>query len=193
MTGRSVATMCQVLLLSLGSLSGCSVDRPQLEDVDTAMTDGPRPGDMSIPPPVCKGRFCDLPKCPPGTTTELTGKLFAGNGQDPVPGAAVFVPVDNLPEFPPGLGCDLCNDIPPAVTQAITSFDGSFRLRGTPQGSFPLVARLGRVQRVVQVTAQACVENTVPTDAGVKSGGIRLPKKGTVSLSARTTSHASRW
>jgi hypothetical protein len=87
----------------------------------------------------------------------------------------VFVPVDNLPEFPPGLGCDLCNDTPLAVTQAITDFDGSFRLKGTPAGSFPLVARLGRFQRVVTMEAVPCVENTAPKDPGATS--IRLPKK----------------
>lgn len=175
MTRRILATWSLVSLL-LGS--GCSVDRPVLDDnTGSDRSDGFRPGgDMTIPPPVCKGRFCDVPKCPPGTTTEVVGKLYAGNGKDPVPGASVFVPVDNLPEFPPGLGCDLCNDTPPSVTQAITDFDGSFRLRGTPAGkAFPVVARLGRFQRVVSVEATACVENTIPTDAGSK--GIRFSKK----------------
>ena len=123
MTCRFYATVWLVSLLSLVPLqTGCSVDRLPVDEVDSpSPTDGPRPGDMSIPPPVCKGRFCDVPKCPPGTTTEVVGKLYAGNGKDPIPGAAVFVPVDNLPEFPPGLGCDLCNDTPPAVCLLYTS------------------------------------------------------------------------
>ena len=179
MTRRSYATVWLVSLLSLLPLHiGCSVDRVPIDEVDSqSPTDGPRSGDMSIPPPVCKGRFCDVPKCPSGTTTEVVGKLYAGNGKDPIPGAAVFVPVDNLPEFPPGLGCDLCNDTPPAVTQAITNFDGSFRLKGTPAGKFPLVARLGRFQRVVAMESVACVENTVPADPGTGTGIVRLPKK----------------
>ena len=106
---------------------------------------------MQIPPPVCKGRFCDVPKCPPGDDRS-GGQAVCRKRKDPIPGASVFVPVDNLPEFPPGLGCDLCNDTPPSVTSAITDFDGSFRLRGTPAGkAFPVVARLGRFQRVVSV------------------------------------------
>jgi hypothetical protein len=88
MTCRFYATVWLVSLLSLVPLqTGCSVDRLPVDEVDSpSPTDGPRPGDMSIPPPVCKGRFCDVPKCPPGTTTEVVGKLYAGNGKDPIPG-----------------------------------------------------------------------------------------------------------
>ena len=176
MPSRWFATLWLLSLLALAP--ACSVERqPATTDelTDGRGQDGFRTGDMSIPPHTCRGRFCDVPKCAPGTTTEVVGKLYAGNGKDPIPGAAVFVPVENLPEFPPGLGCDLCNDTPPAVTQAITNFDGSFRLRGTPAGKFPLVARLGRFQRVVTMEAVPCVENAAPKDPGATS--IRLPKK----------------
>jgi len=170
-----------VWLISALSLGwGCSVNRPpQTDEPDDrrGQRDGFQSGDMSIPPPVCRGRFCDVPKCHPGSTTEVVGKLYAGNGKDPIPGAAVFVPVDNLPEFPPGLGCDLCNDTPVSVTQAITDFDGSFRLKGTPAGKFPVVTRLGRFQRVVTMEAIPCIENAIPADADTANKGIRLPKK----------------
>lgn len=125
----------------------------------------------------CRGRFCDVPSCPSGTTTELSGRLFAGNGTDPIPGAVVFVPIEGIPEIPSALSCDTCNSLPPSVASATTAFDGSFRLSGVPAGSFPLVLRLGRFQRVVNVNATACRANALVTDPDTAGKGVRLPRK----------------
>jgi hypothetical protein len=127
--------------------------------------------------PSCHGRACQLPVCAPGTTTEIVGTLYAGNGTDPVPGAAVFVPVYDLPELPPTLGCNLCNDVPFSVASTFTDFDGSFHLSGVPSGTIPVVARLGRFQRVVSMDVIPCARNVIPADPDTSNKGIRLPRK----------------
>src|SRR5262245_9438630 len=115
------------LMASLIGGVGCSATHDRDPEYD-------QPPDLSRPHQSndggslgCRGRFCQVPKCPAGTTTEIVGRLYAGNGKDPIPGAVVFVPVDDLPEIPPGLGCDLCNDVPFSVASSPTDFDGSFR------------------------------------------------------------------
>ena len=175
-----VAWVGCLILLGLVTLGpGCSAGR-----VGDVGDDPGGDGDMSKPQPGedmaqagCRGRFCQVPKCGGSVTTEITGRLFAPNGVDPVPGATVFVPVEAVPEFPSGLTCDLCNNLPYSVATAITAFDGSFRLRGVPSGIFPVVLRLGRFQRVVQVETTPCVENTIPYDTGTSLRGVRLPRK----------------
>ena len=182
-TGRRpalrAAPMYTVLSLLLLSLAACSAGRVADVGDDPGsgadMSGAPPRGDMASPG--CRGRFCQVPKCDGATTTEVVGRLFAPNGTDPIPGATVFVPVDNVPEFPSNLTCDLCNSLPYSVATAVTAFDGSFRLRGVPAGNFPIVLRLGRFQRVVQIDTNPCVENRIPTDNGTGSLGVRLPRK----------------
>ena len=156
----------------------CSAERlAPPEDTDPLPDLRAPRSDMTEPPATCRGRQCDVPKCPAGTTTEIVGRVFAGNGTDPVPGAAVFIPVYSLPEIRPGTGCDLCNDIPLSVAGATTEFDGSFRLRGTAAGTVPIVVRLGRFQRVVTMDVIPCVENNITPDPGTSNKGVRLPRK----------------
>ena len=134
----------------------------------------------------CVGRACMVPVCTGGGTTTITGRLFAGNGADPVPGATVYVPLQDVVAQPTGASCDLCSRTPANVSSATTAFDGSFRLSGVPAGSFPLVAQLGHFQRVLTVTATSCVANTLPADPGTQNLGIRLPRK-TAELSPQDT------
>jgi hypothetical protein len=157
-------------------VSSCNAARlnPAFEETgeDLAMSTDKRDGGGS-----CRGRHCQVPRCPAGSTTEVYGRLFAGNGTDPVPGAIVFVPVEEVPEFPTTLSCDNCNSIPASVASDITTFDGQFHLRGVPAGPFPLVLRLGRFQRVVDVDGVACTSTQVRPDPGTANQGVRLPKK----------------
>ena len=176
---RSLASAASSLPMVLFLLlAACNASRLEDRVIDEPLVDM-RSGkaDLSIPPPLCKGRTCQVPKCPDGSPTEIVGKVFAGNGADPVPAAAVFIPVFDLPEFPSSLGCDLCNDIPVSVASTQTDFDGSFRLRYTPSGSQPVVVRLGRFQRVVTMDIVPCTENTIPADPGTSGKGVRLPRK----------------
>ncbi len=167
-----ITAMVMSLFSCNGQLLGTDREEPDAAAVDMSVSP---PVDMSIPPPVCYGRFCQVPHCPAGTTTALSGRVYSGNGVDPIPGATVFVPIEEVPDQPRTLSCDSCSNQPRAVAIATTAFDGSFRLSGVPEGQFPLVVRLGRFQRVVQITATACVENQVPADSG--SSSIRLPRR----------------
>lgn len=176
---RAAFLPCAGLLALLLCINlGCNAGR--LSDVG----DEPGAGDLGRPPGSedmaqagCRGRFCQVPKCSGTATTEITGRLFAPNGTDPVPGATVFVPVEAVPEFPSSLTCDLCNNLPYSVTTATTAYDGSFTLRGVPAGTFPVVLRLGRFQRVVQVETTPCVSQNIPYDSGTAMRGVRLPRR----------------
>jgi hypothetical protein len=172
------APLFVVVLGGLGIVFGaCSAERiegsgPDEESADLGSTGG---GDMAREG--CRGRFCQVPHCSSGTTTEVVGRLFAGNGSDPVPGAVVFVPVEDVPELPAGLSCDACASLPYSVTSDVTAFDGSFHLRGVPAGRFPLVLRLGRFQRVATVNADPCAQNLVDADPDTANRGLRLPRR----------------
>src|SRR5258708_1515688 len=83
----------------------------------------------------CIGRACMVPVCTGGGTTTITGRLFAGNGVDPVPGATVYVPLQDVVTQPTGASCDLCSRTPANVSTSTTTFDGSFKLSGVPAGS----------------------------------------------------------
>lgn len=175
------ARLCALLVL-VNLLGGCQANRiiGIEDDVDLAVDGGTEDAgatDEDLATQGCRGYRCQLPSCTNGTTTEIVGKLLAPNGVDPIPGATVFVPVEKVPEYPTVLTCDLCNNTPPAIATTTTAFDGSFRLRGTPAGTFPVAMRLGRFQRVVNITAQPCVENKLPTDVGTGGKGARLPRK----------------
>lgn len=167
------------LLGYIGSGAGCSAGRiggiSDDPDGEGDMVKGASGEDMARAG--CRGRFCQVQRCSGAATTDITGRLLAPNGIDPVPGATVFVPVESVPDFPADLSCDLCNNLPYSVATAVTAFDGSFRLRGVPAGSFPVVLRLGRFQRVVQVDASPCVENAIPYDSGTSMRGVRLPRR----------------
>lgn len=165
-------------VLSLSLLLGCNASRGGDVGDDSESSDMKKPtAGEDMAQAGCRGRFCQVPKCSGTDTTELTGRLFAPNGTDPVPGATVFVPVDSVPEFPAGLTCDLCSNLPYSVATATTAFDGSFTLRGVPAGTFPVVLRLGRFQRVVQVEATPCVSQNLPYDNGTAMRGVRLPRR----------------
>ncbi len=124
----------------------------------------------------CVGLQCQVAQCDNGGDTVLTGRLFAPNGHDPVPGAFVYVPNLGLPEFPVGVACDLCGDIAGAATSTQTAYDGTFTLGKVPAGDqIPVVFQLGRFRRVVNMTVAPCQTQSPPKDTGVD--GVRLPKR----------------
>jgi hypothetical protein len=118
----------------------------------------------------CTGVCQQVPNCPPGTTTTLTGTVYDPAGNHPLYNALVYVP-DNpsdpgLQPFPAGIACDVCGSTAagnPLVT-TFTAPDGTFTLSGVPVGpSIPLVVQLGRWRRqFTENIATSCGANSVP-------------------------------
>ena len=88
----------------------------------------------------CTGVCEQIPTCPPGKTTTLTGTVLDPAGLHPLYDALVYVPNDpndpGLQPFPPGINCDLCGATAagnPLVT-TYTAPDGTFTLSDVPVG-----------------------------------------------------------
>jgi hypothetical protein len=131
-------------------------------DVDaggTATLDG---GSISL---TSCGLACQIAlDCPSGSPTTLAGKVYDPAGNNPLPGAYVYVPVDPTGALPPlstGPACDSCAAIGSidAVTVAQTSADGSFSLPNVPStdlapnAAIPLVVQVGKWRREVMLAS----------------------------------------
>jgi hypothetical protein len=121
----------------------------------------------------CVGTACQV-TCQNGSTTTLTGKVFAPNGTLPLYNAIVYIPTQPPAAFTDGVTCDRCSGNvsgnPLVITQ--TDASGSFTLTNVPAGdNVPLVIQLGKWRRQVTIpTIPSCA--STPLDAGT----TRLPK-----------------
>ena len=132
-------------------------------NIVTEMPDGP-----------CQGLECNVASCTPGTSTTITGKVFAPNGTLPLYNVLVYIPNGPVAPFTEGASCDRCGaSVTNQVTSAITDESGTFRLEGAPTGTnVPLVIQVGKWRRQITVpTVTSCVDNPL-TDPNV----TRLPK-----------------
>lgn len=53
----------------------------------------------------CTGLCLPQVSCPGVGTTSISGKVYAPNGSDPIPGALVYVPNAAVAPFTPGVSC----------------------------------------------------------------------------------------
>jgi hypothetical protein len=129
----------------------------------------------------CTGVCAEIPDCPGGGTTTLSGTVLDPAGIHPLYNALVYIPNNpndpGLQPFPPGITCDVCGATAagdPLVT-AYTAPDGTFTLQNVPvNASVPLVVQLGRWRRQFTVNvATSCGANTVPV------GTLTMPKNHT--------------
>lgn len=134
------------------------------------------------PAPDCQGLACAVPRCPADSSTALSGRVTAPNGQQPIPQALVYIPESPGPlsTIAAALGCEACNrplsDRTVAVTQ--TGIDGRFTLRGVPAGErIPVVIQKGRFRRRFEMTIAPCQTQAVTAP----SGGDSLPLPGSMS------------
>jgi hypothetical protein len=112
------------------------------------------------------------PQCP-GEETTILGKVLAPNGQDPVPGATVFIPASEPEMFPPAVQCEVCGHLggESNLWFDTSKFDGSFTLTAVCPGTWPLVFQNGRFRRLVRITVPAKSTLQVPPDQS------RLPRR----------------
>jgi hypothetical protein len=129
----------------------------------------------------CTNLCLKVPVCDAGTTTTITGTVYAPNGVDPIYNATVYIPNAAVQPFTTGLACDQCGAAVSGspLVSALTSYDGTFTLKNVPAGSnIPLVIQLGRWRRqLVLSSVSPCAAN----NAGALKGAdgkplLRFPK-----------------
>jgi hypothetical protein len=112
--------------------------------------------------------------CPSGTTTSVSGTVYAGTdptqgygNPDPLPNALVYVPNGSLVPFPDHVTCDPCGapTTGDPLVSTVSSVDGGFILTDVPVGNdIPLVIQIGRWRRQVSIdTSGAPCGNTLLT------------------------------
>jgi len=113
----------------------------------------------------CEGLQCQVPACPNGGTTSLTGTVFDPGGNVPLYNATVYVPNKPLSPFTSGASCAACSASVSGAPIAIglTGADGRFTLTGVPAGTdIPLVVQIGKWRRKVTLpSVTACQVNTL--------------------------------
>ena len=105
--------------------------------------------------------------CPAGTTTSISGTVYAPNGVDPLPDILVYVPNAAVSGFTPGVSCPVVGQ-PPSGSPLVgttTAFDGTFTIPNMPVGTnIPLVIQTGRWRRQVVIpSVSACVNTSFST------------------------------
>ncbi len=110
----------------------------------------------------CVGLECRQVDCPAGTTTSLSGVVYAPNGTLPLYNVNVYVPNGQVADFPSGAQCDRCGAplSGSPVVQTVTDTMGRFVLEDVPVVSdLPLVIQVGKWRRVVTIpTVTACAD-----------------------------------
>ena len=149
---------------------------------------GMSPGQCGTPTS-CTNLCLQQVTCPgAGVTTTISGTVYAPNGNDPLPNAAVYVPNGAVLPFPAGVSCDTCGAAASGapLVSAVTGIDGKFTLKNVPVGSnIPIVIQIGRWRRQIKVTTVTpCQDNPIP------KANSRLPRnqsEGDIPLTAFAT------
>ena len=155
--------------VAAASLFACSLLSPAMglaQDPDPIFASGMEAGE-------CVGLACFQLACQ-GSTTRITGKVYAPNGTLPLPGVTVFVPNAKLDPIPATQTCDRCTTPPSGnpLVSARSGPDGSFVLANAPATTgVPLVVQSGRWRRQTTIPVVAAC-----TDTAVDTSLTRMPR-----------------
>lgn len=100
----------------------------------------------------------------PTSGAEISGVVTAPNGEDPIPGAVVYLARSRPAPQPEGVSCDRCELPPDVLAFSVSDARGRWSfIRGVNEsGSFFLVVQKGRFRRVVPFEATACAPRALP-------------------------------
>ena len=139
----------------------------------------------------CVGLECQQVDCGGGTTTSLSGTVYAPNGTLPLYNAIVYVPNGTVEDFPLEVGCDRCGAelSGSPLVQTTTDTAGEFTLSDVPAGDdIPLVVQIGRWRKQLRIPSVPQCEDTA-----VDRADTSLPKnrtQGDIPRIALTTGEA---
>lgn len=125
----------------------------------------------------CTGLCLQQVTCPnPAVTTTVSGRVYAPNGVDPLPGVLVYVPNASVPAFSAGASCRNGGTPPTSpLVQAMTATDGSFSVGNMPVGTnIPLVIQSGKWRRQIVIPSVAACTNTA-----IAASTTRFPRNKT--------------
>ncbi len=125
----------------------------------------------------CTGLCLQQITCPSNGTTSISGKVYAPNGTDVLPGVLVYVPNAAVQPFTPGAQCLQAGQ--PAsgspLISTVTAADGTFTLTNAPVGSnIPLVIQAGKWRRQFVIPTVSSCSNTALPSTGASQ--IRFPR-----------------
>jgi Carboxypeptidase regulatory-like domain len=92
----------------------------------------------------------------------VTGRVFAPNGDTPIAGALVYLTTTKPAQTPEQVYCDECVKLPALAPQAITDAKGEFKLGAHAAGKQYVVVQKGGFRRIREVDI-AAGEQTLPT------------------------------
>jgi hypothetical protein len=187
MTVKKLGVVGVLVLGAVSAVTACgsTTVRRTFDDADSAVDNlvdaqGTQDGPSLFDP--------DAGKCPEGSETKITGKVFDPAGKNPLYNIQVFVPSGELPVIPVGIPdpdpatsrcaagrtCD--SEILNPLAAALSNTKGEFELKGPklfPGKDVPLVMQIGKWRRKIVIPeVKACTDNKL--DKSV----TRLPKNG---------------
>ncbi len=113
--------------------------------------------------PACTGLCLQQVACPTGSSTTITGTVYAPNGVDPVPNVTVYVPNAPVSTLPAGISCPVPGQLPSGspLIGTFTAVDGGYTLADAPVGTnIPVVITAGKWRRQVVLPGTVACGNT---------------------------------